>query len=66
MIKGSMVINRLTGRSGPKSDALISLAVLELQNGHACAATEMIKDEIRNRIFIPLIYKCNTKYYLTK
>ena len=52
MRKGNMVTNRLNDKSGPKSEALISFAVLELQKGHAFAAAEIMKQKIRNSIFI--------------
>jgi hypothetical protein len=35
IIKGNMVINKLKDRWGPKREALISLAVFELQKGQA-------------------------------
>jgi hypothetical protein len=38
--KGNKVINRLKKKSGPKREALIWIAVFELQNGHASDTKE--------------------------
>ena len=50
-MKGKIVINRLKDKSGPKSEALISFAVFELQKGHACVASVSVSKKNRsNRI----------------
>ena len=61
-----MVINKLKGKSGPKSAALMFLPVLELQNGQAWAATEIIKEKISKTTFIIFIFKAHNQLFFLK
>lgn len=51
-MKGKIVINRLKDKSGPKSEALISFAVFELQKGQACVASVSVRKKNNSNILI--------------
>lgn len=65
-MKGKIVINRLKDKSGPKSEALISFAVFELQKGHACVASVSVSKKNSSNILIFQFIKNSQKVVSAK